>query len=139
MFLFIYTCLQAYDEIIRAGHAFEIVFVSNDIDQSEFDSNTKDMTWAKLPYQDPTDANYANSTSQQLGSKFAVKSLPFLVVLDAAGKESIVIQCVTSTEAFSSGQTITANGRPDVVSNTFMNWFAPKDRFTEVHAHELLR
>ena len=112
------------------------MFVSEDIDQSEFDSNTKDMTWAKLPYQNPTDAN---STSQQLGSKFAVNSLPFLVVLDAAGKESTVIQCVTSTEAFSSGQTITANGRPDVVSNTFMNWFAPKDRFTEVHAHELLR
>ncbi len=128
--------MQAYEEVIRAGHAFEIVFVSNDIDQSEFDLNTKDMTWATLPYQDPTDAN---STSQQLASKFAVKSLPFLVVLDAAGTESIANQCVASTEAFSSGQTITANGCSDVASNTFMNWFAPKDRFTEVHAHELLR
>lgn len=128
--------MQAYEEIIRAGHAFEIVFVSNDIDQSEFDSNIKDMTWAKLPYQDPTDAN---SASQQLSSKFAVKTLPFLVVLDAAGKESIVIQCTPNTEVFLLGQTITLNGYSDVASNTFMKWFAPKDRFTEVHAHELLR
>jgi len=83
-----YAFLQAYEEIIRAGHAFEIVFVSSDIDQSEYDSNTRDMTWAKLPYQDPLDAKYANSTSQQLTSKFSVKFLPFLVVLDAAGKNA---------------------------------------------------
>jgi len=74
---------QAYKEIMDAKHAFEIVFVSSDIGQSEFDSNTKDMPWAKLPYSNPVDPA---SPAQQLFSKFSVKGIPTLVVLDAAGK-----------------------------------------------------
>jgi hypothetical protein len=79
--------LQAYNEIKAAGHPFEVVFASSDIDQSEFNSNSKSMPWMKLPYADPKDPN---STAQLLFSKFAVKGIPSLVVLDQAGKVSAI-------------------------------------------------
>jgi thioredoxin-related protein len=75
--------LQAYNEIKAAGHPFEVLFASSDIDQSEFDSNSKSMPWMKLPYADPKDSN---STAQLLFSKFAVRGIPSLVVLDEAGE-----------------------------------------------------
>ena len=74
-----------------AGHRFEIVFASNDIDLSEFNSNIKDMPWTKLPYENPLDSN---AISQQLLSKFSLKSLPSLVVIDEAGDGLICLhQC----------------------------------------------
>ena len=80
--------LQAYNEIKAAGHPFEILFASSDIDQSEFNSNIKSMPWTKLPYADPNDPN---STAKLLFSKFALKGIPSLVVLDQAGKLRLLI------------------------------------------------
>ncbi len=80
--------LQAYNEIKAAGHPFEVLFASSDLDQSEFNSNSKSMPWMKLPYADPKDLN---STAQLLFSKFALKGYPSLVVLDQAGKLCLLI------------------------------------------------
>jgi hypothetical protein len=74
--------LQAYNQIKAAGHSFEVLFASRDIDQSEFNSNSKSMPWMKLPYADPNDPN---STAQLLFTKFALKGIPSLIVLDQAG------------------------------------------------------
>ncbi len=84
--------LQAYKDIKAAGHSFEIVFASSDIDQNEFNSNSSSMPWMKLPYADPKDPN---SAYHQLFSNFTVKGIPSLVVLDQAGK------LCTSTEFIS--------------------------------------
>ena len=75
--------LQAYNQIKAAGHPFEVLFASSDIDQNEFNSNSRSMPWMKLPYADPKDLN---STAQLLFSKFALKGIPSLVVLDPSGK-----------------------------------------------------
>ena len=86
--------LQAYNQIKAAGHPFEVLFASRDIDQSEFNSNSKSMPWMKLPYADPNDPN---STAQLLFSKFALKGIPSLVVLDQAGKLCLLIDIFIMT------------------------------------------
>jgi len=57
---------------------FEIVFVSSDRDQAEFDSYFNSMPWLALPFGDP-----ANKT---LAKHFDVKGIPCLVILGPDGK-----------------------------------------------------
>jgi hypothetical protein len=119
-----------------------VVFASNDIDQSEFNSNSKSMPWMKLQYENPTDPN---STAQKLLSQFGVKGLPSLVVLDQSGNLFYAYSYFSLSTAFSFqlilGQVISSDGRGDITSSPtgWSKWFAVKDRFTDIHAHELLR
>ncbi|CAK7346124.1 unnamed protein product [Dovyalis caffra] len=57
---------------------FEIVFVSSDRDQAEFDSYFGSMPWLALPFGDPTNKN--------LAKHFDVKGIPSLVILGPDGK-----------------------------------------------------
>ncbi|KAF9683182.1 hypothetical protein SADUNF_Sadunf05G0185800 [Salix dunnii] len=57
---------------------FEIVFVSSDRDQAEFDSYFNSMPWLALPFGDPA--------IKTLAKHFDVKGIPCLVILGPDGK-----------------------------------------------------
>ncbi|KAL5699764.1 protein-disulfide reductase [Ranunculus cassubicifolius] len=79
---------EAYEELQHKS--FEIVFVSTDRNQEEFNLNIASMPWLAIPYQD--------KARQDLTRIFNVKGIPALVILGADGK------------------TITTNGRAMITS-----------------------
>jgi ubiquitin len=70
----------------------EIIFVSSDSDESSFDDYFGSMPWSALPYSD-------RDRKGALASKYGVRGIPSLIVLDGA-----------------TGETLVANGRMDVVN-----------------------
>jgi len=60
------------------GKPFEIVFVSSDKDQSQFESYYAEQPWLALPYEE-------RDLKGKLSSKFGVKGIPTLVILDEDG------------------------------------------------------
>ncbi|MBA0759526.1 hypothetical protein Gotri_022408 [Gossypium trilobum] len=60
------------------GEDFEIVFVSNDRDQSSFDSYYGTMPWLALPFGDPI--------IRTLAKYFDVQGIPCLIIIDPDGK-----------------------------------------------------
>ncbi|TYG82904.1 hypothetical protein ES288_D01G126600v1 [Gossypium darwinii] len=60
------------------GEDFEIVFVSNDCDQSSFDSYYGTMPWLALPSGDPI--------IRTLAKYFDVQGIPCLIIIDPDGK-----------------------------------------------------
>ena len=90
-----------YSDIIKAGQAFEIVFVSSgselwssDRSQGEADSCFKEMPWKALPFSEQV-KKYA------LKAKFKVQGIPTLLLLDEHGNVR------------------TLDGRPAVVTKQF--------------------
>ena len=43
---------KKYEVWKKAGHPFEVIFVSSDRDQSSFDDYFKEMPWLTIPYDD---------------------------------------------------------------------------------------
>ncbi|UJR17248.1 hypothetical protein I4U23_004143 [Adineta vaga] len=70
---------------------FEIVFVSFDRDENEFNSYYNEMPWYALPYAD-------RARKDALCSKYSVTAIPYLIILS------------------SSGEVITMNGVQEVIS-----------------------
>ncbi|GAV75495.1 Thioredoxin_8 domain-containing protein [Cephalotus follicularis] len=75
--------ISVYQKIKRmvrgvVGEDFEIVFVSSDKDEGEFESCFDTMPWLALPYGDPTIKN--------LTKHFDVRGIPCLVILGPDGK-----------------------------------------------------
>ncbi|XP_022753144.1 probable nucleoredoxin 2 isoform X2 [Durio zibethinus] len=62
----------------KGGEDFEIVFVSNDRDQSSFDSYFATMPWLALPFGDPT--------VKSLAKYFDVQGNPCLIIIGPDGK-----------------------------------------------------
>ena len=62
----------------KGGEDFEIVFVSNDRDQSSFDSYFGTMPWLALPFGDPT--------VKGLAKYFDVQGIPCLIIIGPDGK-----------------------------------------------------
>ncbi|XP_022769239.1 probable nucleoredoxin 2 isoform X2 [Durio zibethinus] len=62
----------------KSGEDFEIVFVSNDRDQSSFDSYFGTMPWLALPFGDPT--------IRSLAKYFDVQGIPCLIIIGPDGK-----------------------------------------------------
>ncbi|TYH17492.1 hypothetical protein ES288_A05G195800v1 [Gossypium darwinii] len=60
------------------GEDFEIVFVSNDRDQSSFESYFGTMPWLALPFRDPT--------ARTLAKYFDVQWIPCLIIIGPDGK-----------------------------------------------------
>lgn len=90
-----------HKEMAKQGKPFEVVFVSSDRDEGAMHGYMKEMEmpWLALPFGD--------RRVQQLKSKFGVKGIPKLVVVDA------------------DGNLITDNGRMDVVrlgAKAFGGW-----------------
>jgi len=70
---------QTYDTLVKAERPFEIVFISSDQEQTQFDSYFATMPWKSLPY---TDRLRKNAISE----KFNVKGIPTLIVLGPDGE-----------------------------------------------------
>ncbi|XWS20910.1 hypothetical protein CRYUN_Cryun30bG0009900 [Craigia yunnanensis] len=62
----------------KGGEDFEIVLVSNDRDQSSFDSYFGTMPWLALPFGDPT--------VRSLAKYFDVQGIPCLIIIGPDGK-----------------------------------------------------
>jgi nucleoredoxin len=68
--------IEAYNELTR--NDFEIVLISTDRDNNEFDQNISNMPWLAIPYKD--------RTRQDLCRIFNIKGIPALVIIGPNGK-----------------------------------------------------
>jgi nucleoredoxin len=71
--------VKTYNTLKEQGKDFEVVFVSSDKDQSQFDEYFGEMPWLALPYPD-------RSRKNKLSKLFGVQGIPSLVILDSDGK-----------------------------------------------------
>ncbi|XP_010913793.1 probable nucleoredoxin 3 [Elaeis guineensis] len=70
---------EAYNELRDAkNESFQIIFISTDRDEDEFQSSLEEMPWLAIPY--------ADKTRYDLSRIFDVKGIPRLVLLGADGK-----------------------------------------------------
>lgn len=70
---------EFYDQLKEEnGDALEIVFVSSDSDDGSFNEYYGSMPWVSVPFSD-------RNKAEQLGSKFGIRGIPALIVLDANG------------------------------------------------------
>ncbi|PIA43982.1 hypothetical protein AQUCO_01800209v1 [Aquilegia coerulea] len=100
---------EVYNELkINQNKGFEIVFVSTDRDQEEFDLNISTMTWLAIPYQD--------KARQDLSRIFDIKGIPALVIIGPDGK------------------TLSTNGRAMITSYGAKAFPFTASRATEVEA-----
>jgi len=83
---------EIYRGYLAKGKNFEVVFVSSDRDENSFTEYFRDMPWLALPYSD-------RDRKATLSSKFKVRGIPTLVILDE------------------DGSLITKNGRNSVMSD----------------------
>ena len=68
---------EAYKEIKKNPEKpFEILFISSDQDQTQFESYFSEMPWLALPFEN-------RDTKEFLSKKFKVKGIPTLVLLEA--------------------------------------------------------
>ncbi|XP_012470374.1 probable nucleoredoxin 3 isoform X2 [Gossypium raimondii] len=71
--------VEAYNQLLSSrGDCFEVVLVSSDRDQKEFDVNISSMPWLALPFED--------RTRQDLCRIFNIKVIPALVLIGPDGK-----------------------------------------------------
>ncbi|ETW08176.1 hypothetical protein H310_02512 [Aphanomyces invadans] len=66
---------DAYIKAKDAGHALEIVFVSGDNSQSDFDGYLKKMPWLAIPFE------FAKEAYEDLSEMYEVEGIPHLVIL----------------------------------------------------------
>ena len=71
-----YKALSASDP-----SALEVIFVSSDEDAEAFDHYYGEQPWVAIPFIDPT--------REALGSKFGVRGIPSLIVLNPASGEVV--------------------------------------------------
>ena len=67
---------EIYKGLVAAGKSFEIVFVSSDREEPDFDSYFGEQPWLALPYAE-------RKLKAALGKKYEVSGIPWLVVLNA--------------------------------------------------------
>merc|ERR1711915_49463 len=70
--------VEIYNEPMKKGVAFEIVFVSSDTDEEAFEEYYASMPWLALPFED--------KIQKKLFRYFQVKATPTLIVLGPDGK-----------------------------------------------------
>merc|ERR1719247_3678577 len=81
--------VELYKALREAGKDFEVVFVSSDRTQSDFDEYFGEMPWLALPFAD-------RSGKKKLTKKFKVKGIPSVVMLDGTTGETISTNARTS-------------------------------------------
>lgn len=105
---------EAYKNAL-AGKGMEIVFVSSDRCQADFDGYFKEMPWLALPFE-------SRDVKEQLSKKFKVQGIPSFVILDAEAN------------------TITMDGRSKVMSDPKGANFPWKPRsFEEIIGDKFLK
>ncbi|XP_022721804.1 probable nucleoredoxin 3 isoform X2 [Durio zibethinus] len=71
--------VEVYKQLMSSrGGSFEVILVSTDRDQKEFDVNVSGMPWLALPFED--------RTRQDLCRIFNIKAIPALVLIGPDGK-----------------------------------------------------
>mmetsp|Transcript_30210 Transcript_30210/g.39814 ORF Transcript_30210/g.39814 Transcript_30210/m.39814 type:complete len:420 (-) Transcript_30210:151-1410(-) len=70
--------VSVYNKIKEQRDDFEVIFVSGDSDQKQFDEYFAEMPWLAIPYGD--------SRIQALNRHFEVNGIPCFVMVDAEGK-----------------------------------------------------
>ncbi|KAM7264632.1 hypothetical protein ACFE04_002315 [Oxalis oulophora] len=72
--------IESYNELTKnnKSQSFEIIFISTDRDNNEFDLNFSNMPWLAIPYKD--------RIRQDLCRIFNVKGIPALVIIGPDGK-----------------------------------------------------
>merc|ERR1711977_401370 len=73
---------QIYKGLVAAGKSFEIVFVSSDREEPDFDSYFGEQPWLALPYAE-------RKLKAALGKKYKVSGIPSLIILDGETGEVI--------------------------------------------------
>lgn len=71
--------VEAYQKWREEGKQVEVVFVSSDHSQEDFNEYLEKMPWSALPYED-------RSSKNTLTDFFEVQGIPTVVVLDSEGK-----------------------------------------------------
>ena len=71
---------EAYKELVSQGKPFQVVFVSSDRDQAQFDGYYNEMPWLALPFSE-------RDTKSKLSEKYGITGIPTLVLLDGATGE----------------------------------------------------
>lgn len=71
------TLAKAYKDALKSK-GMEVVFVSSDQSQKDFDSYYKEMPWLAVPFA-------RRDVKEALSKKFKVQGIPTLVILDAEG------------------------------------------------------
>lgn len=66
---------ETYKKLVDQGKNFEIIFVSSDQDEKQFDAYYNEMPWACVPYAD-------RDRKKELSDHFDVEGIPTLVILD---------------------------------------------------------
>merc|ERR1719502_1555400 len=106
---------KAYTAALQAK-GMEVVFVSSDRSQEDFEGYHKEQPWLALPYAD-------RSKKNAISKKFKIRGIPSLVILDGA-----------------TGETITTDGREKISSDpsgTDFPWRPPS--FWECLGSEFLQ
>jgi len=70
---------SVYEALLKDGKPFEVVFVSDDKDATQFGKYFGEMPWKAVPYE-------SEERRGSISSKFSVMALPTLVVLNSQGK-----------------------------------------------------
>lgn len=70
---------EFYKEILKKNNDFEIIFVSRDKDQDQFDLYYSQMPWLAIPYNDPRIKIFQKH--------FTIKRIPSLIVLGRNGEK----------------------------------------------------
>jgi len=70
--------VKFYNKIKGEGKSFEVVFVSSDMSEGEFNQYFGTMPWKALPFKDPR--------IPILKQKYAIRGIPSLVIVDNTGK-----------------------------------------------------
>ena len=89
-----------YTDVNLEERQFEIVLVSSDETQEDFEAHHSSMPWMALPFNDPK--------NNELREKFQILGIPALIILDAA-----------------TGFTVTTRARKDLkkdVKEVFSSW-----------------
>lgn len=99
---------KTYKELKDAGKKFEVVFLSSDKNQSEFDSYFKEMPWLAVPYSN-------RRIKKRLSNKFDVSGIPSLILIDPK-----------------TGEVTNENGRSAVSDTSKFPWTEPKVSVTDL-------
>lgn len=73
---------ETYKGLAAAGRSFEVVFVSSDRGQNEFDGYFQEMPWLALPFAQ-------RGTARELSKEFSVRGIPSLILLHGETGEVI--------------------------------------------------
>ena len=73
--------MEFYEKMQAKGEAMELVFVSLDNSQQEYNEYVADMPWKCVPFQNDADGSSTKDVRMKLARMYDVEGIPHLVVL----------------------------------------------------------